>query len=133
MASHVSLIWTVVITTLVWITTTLVTAPTDRAKLTEFYRLVRPAGPGWDIVRKESGLPPSPDSMANSVLGWVLGCLFVYAALFGTGSYIYGRTGQGLMWTVVFVVCAAGLWRLLSKMWATSDTAGQGPESTGPR
>jgi solute:Na+ symporter, SSS family len=133
MASHVSLMWTVVITTLVWITTTLVTAPTDRAKLTEFYRLVRPAGPGWDIVRKESGLPPSPDSMANSVLGWVLGCLFVYAALFGTGSYIYGRTGQGLMWTVVFVVCAAGLWRLLSKMWATSDTAGQGPESTGPR
>jgi SSS family solute:Na+ symporter len=120
MASHVSLIWTVVITTLVWITTTLVTAPTDRAKLTEFYRLVRPAGPGWDIVRKESGLPPSPDSMANSVLGWVLGCLFVYAALFGTGSYIYGRTGQGLMWTVVFVLCAMGLWRLLSKMWGSS-------------
>src|SRR5687767_11033244 len=65
MASHVSLIWTVVITTLVWITTTLVTAPTDRAKLAEFYRLVRPAGPGWDMIRKESGLPPSPDSMAN--------------------------------------------------------------------
>jgi Na+/proline symporter len=133
MASHVSLIWTVVITTLVWITTTLVTAPTDRAKLTEFYRLVRPAGPGWDIVRKESGLPPSPDSMANSVLGWVLGCLFVYAALFGTGSYIYGRTAQGLMWTIVFVVCAVGLWRLLSKMWGTPEPAGKSPESRGQR
>ena len=129
MASHVSLIWTVVITTLVWITTTLVTAPTDRAKLAEFYRLVRPAGPGWDMIRKESGLPPSPDSMANSLLGWVLGCLFVYAALFGTGSYIYGRTGQALMWTVVFVVCAAGLWRLLSKMWSTTESRGQRPEA----
>ncbi|HZI29226.1 MAG TPA: sodium:solute symporter family protein [Gemmatimonadaceae bacterium] len=131
MASHVSLIWTVVITTLVWITTTLVTAPTDRAKLAEFYRLVRPAGPGWDMIRKESGLPPSPDSMANSLLGWVLGCLFVYAALFGTGSYIYGRTGQALMWTVVFVVCAAGLWRLLSKMWSTTESRGQRPEARG--
>jgi len=131
MASHVSLIWTVVITTLVWITTTLVTALTDRAKLAEFYRLVRPAGPGWDMIRKESGLPPSPDSMANSLLGWVLGCLFVYAALFGTGSYIYGRTGQALMWTVVFVVCAAGLWRLLSKMWSTTESRGQRPEARG--
>jgi hypothetical protein len=55
--------------------------------------------------------------MANSILGWVLGCLFVYSALFGTGSYIYGRTGQAMMWTVVFVVSGAGLWRLLPKMW----------------
>ena len=129
MASHVSLIWTVVITTVVWITATLVTAPTDRAKLTEFYRLVRPAGPGWDPVRRESGLPPSPDSMANSLLGWVLGCLFVYSALFGTGSYIYGRTGQALMWTVVFVVSAAGLWRLLPKIWGSSEATGHRPQA----
>jgi SSS family solute:Na+ symporter len=129
MASHVSLIWTVAITTLVWITTTLMTAPTDRAKLTEFYRLVRPAGPGWDEVRKESGLPPSPDSMANSLLGWVLGCLFVYSALFGTGSYIYGRMGQALVFTVVFVVSAAGLWRLLPKIWGTTGARGQSPEA----
>jgi len=125
MASHVSLIWTVAVTTVVWITVTLVTAPDDRKRLLEFYRLVRPAGPGWESIRTESGLPPSPDSIANSLLGWVLGCLFVYSALFGAGSYIYGRTGQALMWTVVFVVSAAGLWRLLPKLWGTGDR-GQG-------
>jgi hypothetical protein len=63
--------------------------------------------------------------MANSVLGWVLGCLFVYSALFGAGSYLYGKTGQGLMWTVVFVVSAAGLWRLLPRMWG-DRVAGDG-------
>jgi hypothetical protein len=125
MASHVSLIWTVAVTTVVWITVTLVTAPDDRKRLLEFYRLVRPAGPGWESIRTESGLPPSPDSIANSLLGWVLGCLFVYSALFGAGSYIYGRTGQALMWTVVFVVSAAGLGRLLPKLWGTGDR-GQG-------
>ena len=125
MASHVSLITTVVITTAVWVITTLVTAPTERARLVSFYRLVRPAGPGWDPIRRGENLPPSPDSMANSLLGWVLGCLFVYAALFGTGSYIYGRTGQALMWTVVFVVAAAGLWRLLPRMWGR-EGSGQG-------
>jgi len=117
MASHVALIWTVAITTLVWITVTLATAPADRSRLLEFYRLVRPSGPGWESIRRESGLPPSTDSMTNSVLGWVLGCLFVYSALFGTGSYIYGRTGQALVLTVVFLVSGAGLWRLLPRMW----------------
>ena len=117
MASHVSLIWTVAVTTVVWIAVTLATAPADRRRLLEFYQLVRPAGPGWESIRAESGLPPSPDSIANSVVGWVLGCLFVYSALFGAGSYIYGRTGQALMWTVVFVVSAVGLWRLLPKLW----------------
>jgi len=126
MASHVSLIWTVAVTTVVWITVTLVTAPDDRKRLLDFYRLVRPAGPGWESIRAESGLPPSPDSIAQSLLGWVLGCLFVYAALFGAGSYIYGRTGQALMWTVVFVVSAAGLWRLLPRMWGTGRGTGDG-------
>jgi Na+/proline symporter len=129
MASHVSLIWTVAVTTVVWISVTLMTAPADRARLTEFYRLVRPAGPGWSQIRAESGLPPSTDSMANSLLGWVLGCLFVYSALFGTGSYIYGRGGQALMWTVVFLVSAAGLWRLLPRIWGTSETRGRRPEA----
>ena len=117
MASHVSLIWTVVITTIVWISVTLLTAPASRETLVAFYRLVRPSGPGWEPIRAESGLPPATDSMANSVLGWVLGCLFVYAALFGTGSYIYGQTAQATVWSVVFIVSAVGLWRLLPKMW----------------
>ena len=129
MASHVSLIWTVAITTIVWISVTLMTQPTDRARLVEFYRLVRPAGPGWNQIRGESNLPPSPDSMANSLLGWVLGCLFVYSALFGTGSYIYGKTGQALVFTVVFIVSGAGLWRLLPMMWGAGETSGKRRET----
>jgi solute:Na+ symporter, SSS family len=105
------------VTTVAWIATTLLTRPTTRARLHEFYRLVHPAGPGWEVIRVETGLPPSSDSMANAVLGWVLGCLLVYAALFGTGSFIYGAVTQGLMWTGAFVVAAVGLVRLLPRMW----------------
>jgi len=118
MESHVALLTTVGVTTVAWIATTLATKPVARARLHEFYRLVRPAGPGWEAIRVETGLPPSKDSMANAVLGWVLGCLLVYSALFGTGSYIYGRVPQALMWTVAFAVAAFGLIRLLPKIWA---------------
>lgn len=130
MESHVALMLTVGVTTAAWVVATLVTRPADRATLVGFYRLVRPAGPGWADIRREAGVGPATDSMAQSLLGWVLGCLFVYAALFGTGSYIYGRTAQAVVWTLVFVVSAAGLIRLLPAMWGKAG--GAGAPGTGP-
>jgi len=118
-ASHISLIITVAATTLVWVTVAYVTPPTDRRTLVSFYKLVRPAGRGWDSVRAEAGVGPSPDSLSQSLLGWVLGCAFVYAALFGVGSVLYGRTPQALLWLVVFVVSGAGLLRILPRMWTS--------------
>ena len=116
-AAHTSLLITVAVTTIVWVGATYMTAPTERATLVSFFRLVRPPGPGWESVRTEAGVPASPDSLAQSLLGWVLGCLVVYAALFGAGSYLYGRTMQGVAWTVVFVISCIGLIRLMSGLW----------------
>jgi len=116
--AHVSLLITVATTTVVWVTTAYLTRPTDRATLVSFYKLVRPAGPGWASVRAEAGVAASPDSLAQSLLGWVLGCVFVYAALFGTGSFLYGRTGPGLVWLATFLVSGFGLLRLMPKLWA---------------
>src|SRR5215211_4661428 len=63
-----SLLITVAVTTVVWVAATYLTSPTDRATLVEFYRLVRPAGPGWEPVRAEAGVGPSPDSITQSLL-----------------------------------------------------------------
>ncbi|HEX6398398.1 MAG TPA: sodium:solute symporter family protein, partial [Steroidobacteraceae bacterium] len=82
---HVSLVITVAVTTVVWVAVAWLAPATDRAHLVEFYRLVRPAGPGWTHIREEAGIGPSPDSLAHSFLGWVMGCVFVYSALFGAG------------------------------------------------
>jgi hypothetical protein len=115
--SHVSLIVTVATTTVIWLIATFVAQPTERAKLLSFYNLVRPAGPGWASIRAESGLPPSPDSLTTALLGWIVGCFFVYAGLFGTGSFIYGRTTQGFMWLAVFVASGLGLIAIIPRLW----------------
>jgi Na+/proline symporter len=120
-ASHVSLIIGVAITSVVWIAVSFLGPQTDRAKLESFYRLVRPAGPGWSEVRRATGLPPSSDSLPMALLAWILGCLFVYAALFGAGSFLYGRTSQGLVWLVVFAGSTLGLARLLPRIWRSSE------------
>jgi solute:Na+ symporter, SSS family len=123
-AAHTSLLVTVAVTTVVWVAATYLTAPTDHRTLVEFYRLVRPAGGGWEPIRAEAGVSPSPDSVAHALLGWVLGCVVVYAALFGAGSFLYGRSGQGIMWTGVFVLAVAGMIPLIPALWrtATSET-----------
>jgi hypothetical protein len=119
--SHIALLLTVASTTVVWVAVTLLTRPTERATLVSFYKLVRPAGPGWNSVRAESGVGPSPDSLPTALLGWVLGCTFVYSALFGTGSFLYGRTPQGVVWLVLFALSGFGLQRVM-RSWRSAET-----------
>jgi Na+/proline symporter len=116
---HVALLTTVAATTVVWIAVTYATRPTDRERLLSFYRLVRPAGPGWRGIREAAGVGPSPDSLPQCLLGWVAGCLFVYAALFGAGSALYGRTGSAVVWIALFIGSGAVLARLLPRLWRT--------------
>ena len=119
--SHVSLLVTVGVTTVVWVAATLLAPATDQATLVNFYRLVRPGGAGWNAIRAGAGVGPLPDSLAHGMLGWVFGCSFVYSALFGTGSLLYGRTPQFAAWAVVFVLSGAGMWRTLRGFWPAAE------------
>jgi hydrogenase/urease accessory protein HupE len=117
-ASHVSLLATVAVTSVVWIAATFLAPPEDEDTLTRFYALVRPPGPGWRHIARRVGVGPSPDSLAKAMLGWVLGCTFVYAALFGTGSFLYGRMPQFALWLAVLVASGLGLLSVLRGFWA---------------
>jgi len=119
-SSESSLMITIAATTAVWLVVTYLAPGTDRSRLLEFYRLVRPAGPGWTSIRAETKLEPSPDSLSLALIGWILGCTFVYSALFGTGSFLYGRTGLGLAWLAAFVASGIGLVRVMPKVWRSS-------------
>ena len=116
-ASHISLLATVGVTTVVWVAAVYLGPATDPKVLDDFYRLVRPAGPGWTAVRARTGIGASPDSIPQAMLGWVFGVLFVYAALFGVGSFLAGRTALMQLWAVVFVVSGAGALRVLKGFW----------------
>ena len=117
-AAHASLLVTVATTTVTWVTVTYLTKPTHTDALLRFYRLVRPAGPGWGPIRAEAGVDPSPDSLPQNLLGWMVGCVFVYSALFGTGSFLYGKTAIGVAWLAVFVASGAGLAYLVPRLWS---------------
>ena len=115
--SSTTLLTTVAVTTVVWILTTFLTPPVDRATLVAFYRIVRPAGPGWNAIRGESGAGGSPDRLSLALVGWLLGMVSIYAALFGTGAFLYGRIANGIVYAVVFAVAVVALTQVISRIW----------------
>ncbi len=123
---NVVLLTTVGITTVVWLAVTFLTPPVDDATLDAFYEKVRPAGAGWAKVRNRTGAPASPDSLPASLLCWVLGLVGIYAALFGTGAYLYGHALQGVIYTVIVIVAAVWLARLTSRARVRSPQRSQG-------
>ncbi len=119
---HISLLVTIAFTTAIWLAVTYLTKPVKKEKLISFYKLVKPAGPGWKKIQSESGLDRSPDSLTLSFAGWVTGCLFVYSALFGTGAYIYGRISLAIFWTGLFVISTFFLIKVVKKIWSEASS-----------
>lgn len=119
LAAHWKLLVGVAITTAAWVSVTFLTRPTDEETLRRFCRLARPGGPGWRAVaeRARAAGDPVPDPAADwtvprGILAMVSGCLAVYAALFATGYWIYGRTGLALGLTVVAIAGAVAVVRV---------------------
>jgi Na+/proline symporter len=112
-APNTVLLITVFATTFAWIAVTLVTRPESDATLVRFYQLVRPAGSLWGPIPAKAGVVSSPDSISLQLLGWVLGCTFIYSTLFGAGSALYGNTSQAIVFGVVWLLSGIGLVRIV--------------------
>ena len=97
----------VAITTAGWIGVTLATSPADAATLQRFYDRIRPMGRGWAKVVDVGDAEPG-ESVTAAFLGWFLGCVVVYAALFGTGYLLYGQMVAAA--GSLAVSAAAGVW-----------------------
>jgi hypothetical protein len=121
LSSHAALVWSVVLTTFVWVVVTFVTKPTDTETLRRFYRKVRPAGRGWARVIDPEETEGPRDSLSLAFLGWVLGCTFVYSGLFGTGALLYGQPAQGAVCLAVTAASGLGLARVVPRIWSESD------------
>ncbi len=111
-----TLLYTVPISTVVWLTTTLLTEPVAESRLMEFYRRVQPGGPGWkrisDKMKNEQNL--SPIFTKTNFLRAFLGIVAVYSVLLGLGNIILGRTSWGIMLAVLFLISTLILIHTLS-------------------
>ncbi|MCE2790409.1 MAG: Na+:solute symporter [Saprospiraceae bacterium] len=111
----------VVITTVAWILTALLTKPTEEGVLVQFYKAIRPHGMGWKPVisaGKAQGILTNESEktgrLATEILMMFLGCVSIYSLLFGTGYFIYGNMMLCSIFCVLTVVTAY----LMKKFWS---------------
>ncbi len=124
LGTHRELLLTIVVTTICWVITAFVGPQTDRATLINFYRLVRPFGPGWEQIRVAAGVSDAEaadntrtQNIPLALLGWLTGCSMIWSALFSVGNFLYGRTGYAVALLVVFLVSSIILVRVINRLW----------------
>jgi SSS family solute:Na+ symporter len=121
--THYSLMITVALTTVCWMVAAYVAPQNDRRTLVEFYKKVRPFGPGWKAVRREAGISEAEAHSAQenfplSLVGWVSGVATIWAALFAVGNLLYGRLAATLICLGVFLVAGLVLLRVINRIWS---------------
>ena len=125
-ANDIQLVLGVAITTVSWVVVTLLTSPSDKTTLNEFYKITQPGGPGWDKVvsdAKEDGIDLDTEKRAwnvpTGILCMLVGSVGIYGALFSTGYFIYGEYLEGLILFSVTILAFVLLRKLMNKLMFT--------------
>ncbi len=123
-STHQQLAITVAFTTICWLATVYLTPETDRRILVDFYRKVRPFGPGWRPIQVAAGVSDAEaaehtrhENIPLSLLGWAAGCMAIWSSLFCVGNFLYGRLGYAYGLLGAFVISGAALVWVIKRLW----------------
>lgn len=109
--------WTLIIivafSTLVWVTVTFLTRPTDKETLKQFYRKIHPGGTGWKDIAREMPEVRADSGYVYLFASWILGCIMVLSFLFAIGDVIFGDYVKAM---VEIVICAGAIFGILRSM-----------------
>jgi len=113
-------IFIVVLTTIIWVIATFMTQPESKDTLRSFYIKIQPGGPGWKKVVNDAKhdsveivKTKEKWSVPAGITAMLLGVVLIYSIMFATGYWIYGRTTQAIVLTVVSIISGV----LLIKAW----------------
>ena len=125
--THIALILTILFTTVCWLLTAYLGPKTDRNTLIEFYKKVRPFGPGWKSIRIAAGISEQEaktthENIPLGLIGWVSGCTVIWSSLFTVGNFLYGRTSYALGLLAVFIVSGLVLLKVVNIMWSDKSS-----------
>ncbi len=121
-STHMELLYTIIITTVCWVLTAFLAPATDRRILIEFYKKVRPFGPGWAPIKAAAGISSQDarsegENIPLALVGWSSGCTVIWSALFTVGNFLYGRMTYAWILLGVFIVSSLILIAVVNKLW----------------
>jgi Na+/proline symporter len=110
----IKLLIVVAITTVVWISITLLTSPSNEQTLVNFVTKIRPGSSGWNYIYKKYNIMPVP-FLGNSLILCLLGVPFVFSICFSIGSFLLLSWIKGIALFALAVLLLFCLYRRLKK------------------
>ena len=104
---------TTLVTTIVWITVTILTKSEPESILLSFYRKVRPDVTGWSAIATLAPEIQRTHDIGRNLWCWILGCAMVYSALFGVGKLLMHHWSLGIFLVLAATICA---WQMAKEL-----------------
>lgn len=104
-----------------WVSITFVTRPESAEVLSEFYKKIRPAGPGWKPISSLLPEYPSLDNLPLQILGSVLATSLVYTVLPGIGYLIFKQWFYAGICLVLSIVWSVALTVIIKKLFPNTE------------
>lgn len=93
--------WSVLLTTMGWVSVTLLTPKTDATKLCEFHTSLN-----WQPDQEVSQqLPSYKNEIKSGLFAALSATVLVYALLFGTGYFLYGKMSGTVICFIIAMIC----------------------------
>ena len=108
----------VLVTTSIWLIVTFITPSDDTDTLVNFYNKTKPGGPGWNIIKNNSGISNEKEGwiVPRGIICMIIGCISIYSALFSTGYLIYGEINSGLIFLLITIISGYLLFKYSKKI-----------------
>jgi Na+/proline symporter len=111
----ISLYYIVPATTIVWLTVTYLTKPTDERALIDFYRKIHPGGFLWKNISDKLPDVKSDSGFVRMFINWFMGVILVYSILFGMGSLIFGNFTHVIIYSFAAVLAVTIIYKNLQR------------------
>ncbi|MBI5187686.1 MAG: Na+:solute symporter [Nitrospirae bacterium] len=103
------------VSTVIWVTVTLLTKPSDKERLIEFYKRTAPGGPGWRPVERLIAGPSQGNTLSDALIEWIYGSLFLIGLTLSIGKVLLGYYLSGFIWLALALVTGGLLYKRLSR------------------
>jgi len=102
--------------TIVWLTVTFLTRPTNEQTLISFYRKVHPGGMGWKRISVNLPDIEGDKGYGYLMFNWFAGCIMVIFSLFSIGRLIFGQYLHATIYLLIVVLSGFLIYRNMNKV-----------------
>ena len=105
----------VFITTIAWVSVSLLTPPSNLNTLKNFYIKIQPGGNGWNKIKAQIDENKIEKkvfwTIPRGITCMIISILAIYGSLFSVGYFIYGKSTQAIILFVITILAFFSLWK----------------------